>query len=123
MDWTIKPFAEANHPPVVKIAHSVQLTAKPGARVDLSAEGSTDPDGHALTYEWFYYGEPGTLATSQARTGVHVKIEDADKPKAWFTVPTTRVLRYGTMHIILAVTDRGSPPLTRNQRVIVTVSP
>lgn len=123
MDWTIKPYAEANHPPVVKLAHAAQLTAKPGARVDLSAEGTSDPDGHALAFEWFYYPEPGTLATSNARTGQPLKIEDADKPTAWFTVPTTRVLRNGTMHIILAVTDRGTPPLTRYQRVIVTVAP
>jgi hypothetical protein len=123
MDWTMKPYAEANHPPVVKLGHAAQLTAKPGARVDLSAEGSSDPDGNALTYEWFYYPEPGTMATSQSRTGQPVKIEDADKPKAWFTVPTGRVLRFGTMHIILAVTDRGTPPLTRYRRVIVTVAP
>ena len=116
-------YAAANHPPVVKLGHAAQLTAKPGARVDLSAEGSTDPDGNALAYEWFYYGEPGTMATSQARTGVHVKIEDADKSNAWFTVPTSRVLRHGTMHVILAVTDRGTPPLTRYQRVIVDVTP
>ena len=67
--------------------------------------------------------EPGTFATSNARSGDPVKIEDADKPNAWFFVPTNRVLRNGTMHIILAVTDRGTPPLTRYQRVIVTVSP
>ena len=123
MDWTIKPYAEANHPPVVKLGHPAQLTAQAGGRVNLSAEGSTDPDGHALTYEWFYYPEPGSLATSNSRSGQPLKIEDADKSKAWFTAPTTRVLRHGTMHIILAITDRGAPPLTRYQRVIVAVNP
>jgi hypothetical protein len=29
----------------------------------------------------------------------------------------------GTMHIILAVTDDGTPPLTRYERLIVTVAP
>jgi hypothetical protein len=29
----------------------------------------------------------------------------------------------GTLHIILAVTDNGSPRLTRYQRVIVNVEP
>jgi hypothetical protein len=33
------------------------------------------------------------------------------------------VLRNGTMHIILAVTDHGTPRLTRYRRVIVTVAP
>ncbi len=100
-----------------------ELTARPGERVNLSADGSSDPDGDALSYQWFYYGEPGTFSTSSARTGAPVPIEDADTAHAWFTVPTTRVLRTGTMHIILAVTDQGSPPMTRYRRVIVTVLP
>jgi hypothetical protein len=123
MDWTIKPYTEANHPPVPKLGHAAQLTARPGERVNLSAEGSTDPDGHALTYRWFVYGEPGTFSMSNSRSGELFKIEDADRAKAWFTVPTSRVLRNGTLHLILAVTDRGTPPLTRYQRVIVTVEP
>jgi hypothetical protein len=126
MDWTIKPYAEANHPPIVKLGHAAQLSAKAGARVELSAEASSDPDGHALAFEWFYYPEPGTLSMSNARSGQPLKIENADQPKAWFiapVAPANRVLRYGTMHIVLAVTDRGSPPLTRYARVIVTVAP
>ena len=47
MDWTIKPYAEANHPPAPKLNHADRLTAKSGERVFLSAEGSTDPDGLA----------------------------------------------------------------------------
>ena len=65
MDWTIKPYAEANHPPVPKLGHPAELTAKPGERVNLSAEGSSDPDGDALSYEWFYYAEAGTFAAVQ----------------------------------------------------------
>jgi hypothetical protein len=122
--WTVTTnYSDANHPPVPKLGHPARLTAKLGERVNLSAEGSTDPDGDALTYAWFYYGEPGTFTTANARTGAPVKIEDADKIRAWFTVPTSRVMRTGTMHIILAVTDTGKPPLTRYQRVIVEVRP
>ncbi len=124
MDWSVSPeYSKANHPPIPVLNHPAQFAAKPGERVNLSAEGTTDPDGDALTYEWFYYGEPGTFTTANARTGAAVKIEDADKINAWFTVPTSRVFKNGTMHIILAVTDRGKPPLTRYQRVIVTVDP
>jgi hypothetical protein len=123
MDWTIRPYAETNHPPVPKLAHPDQLVAKLGDRVNLSAEGSTDPDGDALSYEWFYYGEAGTFTTSSGRSGQPVTIQNFDQPTAWFSVPTSRVLRHGTMHIILAVTDHGAPRLTRYQRVIVTVAP
>lgn len=125
MDWTIKPYDQANHPPVPKLGHSNRLTAKPGARVPLSAEGSNDPDGDALSYEWFYYNEAGTFPVSSARSGQPVLIQNFDQPSAWFTVPTSRVMPpgTGTMHIVLAVTDHGTPRLTRYQRVIVDVRP
>ena len=53
------------------------------------------------------------------------EINDSDKAKAWLKVKTSRVMPpgTGTMHIILAVTDLGSPRLTRYQRVIVSVEP
>ncbi|MGG1553410.1 nucleoside hydrolase-like domain-containing protein [Paenibacillus ferrarius] len=121
MDWTSKPYAEANHPPVPKLGHPALLSAKPGERVDLSAEGSYDPDGDLLSYHWFYYDEAGTFTTASARSGNPLPIQDADQPNAWFTVPIDRVLRNGTIHIILAVTDKGTPALTRYRRVIVNV--
>lgn len=122
MDWTIKPYKEANHPPVPKLSHNWQITAKPGEKVTLDATGSSDPDGNQLSYKWYYYGEPGTFTLSTARTGDPLKIEDTDKAQASFVVPE-KFGRQGTMHIILAVTDNGTPALTRYQRVIVTVNP
>ena len=55
MDWTVKPRAEANHPPVPNLAHAAEITARRGQRIELDASGSSDLDGHALSYEWFYY--------------------------------------------------------------------
>ena len=121
MDWTIKPYEEANHPPILHLGHASQLTAKLGDRVDLSAEGTYDPDGDMLSYHWFYYPEAGSFITTQTRTGAPITIQDADKPVAWFTIPTERVYCIGTIHIILAVTDHGTPAITRYKRVIVTV--
>ncbi len=125
MDWTIKAVNAANHPPVAKLGHPNRLTVKRGARVELSAEGTTDPDGDAVSYQWFYYNEASSFALSSARSGQPLDIRNFDQPKAWFTVPTSRVMAPGTgdMHIILAVTDHGTPRLTRYQRVIVTVVP
>lgn len=123
MNWSITTnYAAANHPPVAKLNHASELTAKPGEVVRLSAEGSTDPDGNALSYQWIYCPEPGTFTVSTARTGIPIKIEKADQMNAAFTVPT-KFGRPGTLHVILAVTDNGTPALTRYQRVIVTVSP
>jgi hypothetical protein len=122
MDWTVKPYAEANHPPVARVAHADRLAAKPGARVALSAEGSTDPDGNSLSYRWFYYPEPGTLTVAAGRSGAPVAIDKATERDASFVVPRN-FLKPGMMHIILAVTDNGVPALTRYRRVIVTVAP
>jgi hypothetical protein len=67
-----------------------------------------------LSYFWFYYPEAGTF-----RGNVDVGPENyRDK---WITAPA--VTRRETMHFILRVTDKGEPPLTRYERVIVTVEP
>lgn len=119
MDWTVNDYKNANHPPVVKLSCDRHITAKVGDRIDLDASGSSDPDGNELSYEWFYYPEPGTFNVATARTGNPLKIENANQAKAWFVVPKTE--RKGTMHIIVAVTDHGKPALTRYARVIVDV--
>jgi hypothetical protein len=56
---------------------------------------------------------------STARTGDPLKITDSSMANAWFIAP--KKAKMGTMHIILAVTDHGTPALTRYKRVIVTV--
>lgn len=123
MDWTVQDYKEANHPPVVNIQGETRITAKKGDRIDLSALGTKDPDGDALSYEWFCYPEAGSFALSSARSGQPLFIQNFDQPEAWFLVPTKRVMPpgKGTLHIILAVTDHGSPRLTRYKRIIVTV--
>ena len=63
----------------------------------------------------------GHAPAVSGRTGAPLKIEGANKSNAWFTAP--KVTKPETMHIVLAVTDQGTPPLTRYQRVIVTVYP
>lgn len=122
MDWTIKPHAAANHPPAPRLAHADLLGAKPGQRVNLSAEGSSDPDGDRLSYEWFYYPEAGSLIVATGRSGAPVAIDKSNERDASFVVPEN-FFKPGTMHVILAVTDSGTPALTRYRRVIVTVTP
>ena len=123
MDWTVKPYAEANHPPVVKWATPDRQIAKLGDRVALSAAGSTDPDGDALSYRWFVYHEAGTFTTESARSGHPIQIENADQREATLLVPARRPMHLGDIHVILAVTDHGTPTLTRYERMIVTVAP
>lgn len=121
LDWTIRPFAEANHPPVARLNHPERLKAKAGERVRLDARGSNDPDGNALAYEWIYYPEPSTVPISNSRTPLALTIDGADRMDAAFTAPA--VAKPETIHVVLAVTDTGTPRLTRYRRVIVTVYP
>ncbi len=123
MDWTIKPVKEANHPPVPLLAHPLRLTAQPGQRIELDASPSTDPDGDALSYHWFYYHEAGTFPVSSARSGNPIEIRNFDQPRASFQVPTARVMAPGTgeLHVLLALTDHGTPRLTRYARILIQV--
>ena len=121
MQWTVRAPGDVNRPPVAALDHPERLSARPGAVVTLSAQGSTDPDGDALTYAWFPYMEAGTFVTSQGVTGQPIRIEDADKAQARLTVPDSRLFRMGELHVILAVTDAGTPALTRYRRVVIDV--
>lgn len=112
-DWCVKPYDQANHPPVVKLAHALDMKVRPGAKMSLSAKGTTDPEGLALTFSWWQYEEADTYQGT-------VQIRDAAKQKASLTVPTDAKAGE-TIHIICEVRDAGAPPLTRYQRVVMTV--
>jgi hypothetical protein len=109
----VKPYDQANHPPAVKLAHAVDLKARRGSTVSLSAKGTTDPDGDVLTYRWWQYQEADT-------SGGTIEIRDARKQEASFTVPGD-VGEGETIHVICEVKDTGTPPLTRYQRVVMTI--
>ena len=108
---------------MVKTGQEQYLEAKKGDRIELSAVGSTDPDGDALSYNWFCYSEAGTFSVSDALSGQPIEINNFDQQEAWFLVPTSRVMApgVGTIHVILAVTDHGSPRLTCYKRIIINV--
>jgi hypothetical protein len=112
-DWCVKSYAEANHQPVVVLAHSADIKAKPGSKVSLSAAGTSDPDGDSLTFSWWQYAEAGTYPGS-------VDISDSDSVNAMLTVPADAKSGQ-TIHVVCEVTDSGTPRLTRYARVVVTV--
>ena len=114
MDWCVNDYTNANHQPVVKLGHSVDLTVQSGDSVKLSAEGTIDPDDDRLFFEWWQYREPGTYEG-------YVVIENASSEEAFFIAPIVDSVK--RLHLILEVTDNGIPNLTRYQRIIVTVKP
>lgn len=112
-DWCLMSYDQANHPPIVELAEPLDFTAESTQRVDLVVAKAIDPDGDELSYNWWRYADADSCKSE-------VKIHNAEKPRAFFTVP--RFAATGdTIHIICEVTDDGEPPLTRYGRVIVTV--
>jgi hypothetical protein len=67
MDWTIKPYHEANHPPVPVLNHPNEFTVKSGSSFHLDARPSWDPDGDSLTFWWFNYPEVGSMKDHDAK--------------------------------------------------------
>jgi hypothetical protein len=114
MDWSVKDYSNANHPPVATLTHSNALSAKPGETVELNASASTDPDGNKLSYRWLHYREAGTWPGW---------VHPSEPESAKTTVKIPSVQKPETLHYIVAVSDNGEPALTRYQRVIITVKP
>lgn len=118
MDWSVADaYDKANHNPIAGFDHDtsrepVILQVKGGETVFLSAEGSFDPDGDALTYRWFYYPEPGTYAGT-------IQINRPASKHASITAPT--VSDPTVLHLILEVRDTGEPALFSYRRILVHV--
>jgi len=111
LDWCVKNYAEANHPPIVKLKGDWNRSAKPGERIVLDASNSTDPDGNALSFKWEYYREAGTYDGS-------LTIENENGPTASLIMP--EVKSSDTIHLVVTVTDSGNPPLSRYRRVLLS---
>ncbi|MFC2147780.1 nucleoside hydrolase-like domain-containing protein [Bacteroidota bacterium] len=115
IDWCIKSYEEANHPPVPVLSHPQQITVKSGEEFSLDAFDTTDPDGDGFSFLWFNYPEAGSYKKS-------IKINGAENVHvASITAP--EVSKEETAHFILKVTDKGEPQLSRYKRVIVTMIP
>ena len=116
MDWCTKSYRQANHPPVAKLAHADSLTVRSGESFDLNADGSYDPDGDSMSYLWFQYKEAGTYPDN-----VSFRPYAPNLYRLPVTAPV--VAKPQTIHFILQLKDKGTPPLTRYRRIIVTVLP
>jgi len=115
MDWCTLTYEEANHPPIPALSHSEKITIKSNENFGLDASSSTDPDGDSLSFLWFTYPEAGTfkgkfeLGQPENSHTAHGKAPKVDKPE--------------TIHVILKVTDKGTPVLSRYKRIIMTIIP
>ena len=124
LDWCVADsFEQANHPPIAALngdttRQVLQLSARPGETVTLTAAASQDPDGNALETTWVVYREAGTFpgeVTLSAEHGLETR----------FVVPPLNAptAQPATIHVILQVQDDGAPSLAAYRRVVVTIRP
>jgi hypothetical protein len=148
MAWTVTAPEAANHNPLVVVngladRAPIEVQARVGTAVTLDAAGTRDPDGHAVSYRWWFYPEAGTGIPGQpvvapgerrpppphaqaesppaargVREAPRVRVEDATSPRA-----TVMPLVAGIAHVVLEVTDDGTPRLTSYRRVVMTIRP
>ena len=116
LDWCVKPFAEANHKPVAvlngdRTGAILRFKARSGSTVELSGQGTSDPDGNKLSFTWLPYPEAGTyrgeveLVGSGDQVRLKVPPEGAGKEIHW----------------VLVVEDDGAPSLAAYRRVIIAI--
>jgi hypothetical protein len=95
----------------VRVDGPVNIVATPGETLRLRASAS-DPDGNALTYRWWQYRDAGTYPGAVSLTTPHALSTSVQVPPD--------ALPGQTIHLILEVTDNGTPALTRYQRFVMT---
>jgi hypothetical protein len=104
----------AFHPPQVSIDGPLNITARPDEEVRLVGKVS-DPDGNPVSIKWWafqvvgsYEGEVSAAIPASASTTVAVAVP-------------ANAIHGQTIHMILEASDNAPLPLTRYQRVIITV--
>ena len=125
----------------------IALDVTVGTPVKLDASESRDRDGHTLKYSWSFYAEAGSgmpgrgggrgagrgeparaggggvvagipPAPAGGRTTPQPRVTITDAGKAVATVTPNSA---GVAHVILAVTDNGTPSLASYRRIIFTI--
>jgi Protein of unknown function (DUF1593) len=119
MAWCVKPVLGANHPPLAvlngdKGIRVARVTTRPEEKVNLTAAGSSDPDGGRLMFHWFVYKEAGNY-------DLDVRLSHATAESTELVVPADSGGK--TIHVVLEVTDSGEPALTRYRRAVIRVVP
>ena len=118
MDWCITDkFDKANHSPVIRLkkygdSNPIEVESAKGEQIKLDASLSEDPDNDQLSYKWYLYDEISMM-------GEGVQLIASDKPLCKLKISPD--FRGETIHLILEVTDNGTPELSTYKRVQINV--
>lgn len=116
LQYSLKNPDEVNHEPIAvingdKSNNLIKLQLKRNKKIKLDASASTDPDGDTVSYNWFFYKEASDY------TGA-ISIKDPSSAIQRITLP--KDIGKKSIHLILEVTDKGSPELVSYRRVILS---
>ena len=117
MDWCIAAkVSDANHNPLIVINENaskavINIKAREGETITLSAKGSSDPDQDLLKFKWFLYKEAGRY------TG-DFKLTDVEQDSLTIRVPSLATGQQ--LHIICEGKDDGSPVLFSYRRIVIS---
>ena len=113
MQWAAEGRGNKNPQVVVngqKGLAPIVIHAKAGKVVRLDASRSTDPDGDALSFQWWQQPEIG---------GAHLSIQGADQKTASIRIPDDAQGK--RFHVVCEVHDNGPFHLVAYRRVIIIV--
>jgi hypothetical protein len=112
LKWSVTPkYADANHAPIAEIEGPLNVIASRGETIRLNGKVS-DPDGNKVSVKWWQF-QVGTYPGK-------ISLPNTNAAQVKVLIPKDAVSGQ-TIHVILEVTDNGSPSLTAYQRVIITV--
>lgn len=118
MLWTTtENYSAVNHHPVAIVDgdNSLKVINKKAISGDsliFDASASNDPDENTLDYKWSVYNEPSTYKGA-------ITIEESFSSTCKILVPSEASGK--TIHLILEITDNGTPALTAYRRIVINV--
>lgn len=114
-DWCVNDYDGANHQPVVT-AECIDFEAAPGDVIHLNGS-AFDPDGDELSYDWWLYKDACVYSGANL---AYLDVWQHDVAATFFSVPKDAA-DGDYFNIVFAVTDNGTPALTRYAQAIVKV--
>lgn len=135
MQWTVKKFKDASHQPIIVVNETTSylptsLEVDCDSTVTLDASKSYDLNGKNLKYKWYHYREPSlNQGNIDELEEIQISKVNDEGSIVTFQTPSFKKSCYNlfgrplghckTYHIVLEVTNDGTPSLTTYRRYLI----